>query len=251
MVNLNLSHEESFMKTLLSSLAFLIPCVSLAGEGYTRQVYNGVILYTAKAEGKTDIEAGFLAEAIASRALIVECGIPHREMKVFKKEVSQGEFAYSGNVEVGIEFSYCEEGKKLKGERREQLASRKVVEDQAVYDQYLKAKLGLLSESPDLKTYLAQQFDKIHGTIEDTNEKIEDLKQEIRNKEPETVVIQRDSAPRVVQVGAKQACQAQYDSLMRIANQKAWANGGKGNLAQGEAVLYLNQAEILLANCKQ
>lgn len=236
---------------LMVLLILMSPPISLASEGYMRKVYNGVILYSAKAEGKTDLEAGFLAEAIASRALIVECGIPHREMKVFKKDVSQTEVSYSGNAEVGIEFSYCEEGKKAKGDRREQLSSKKVVEDQEVYDKYLKAKLGLSNEDPDLKSYLASQFEKVQGAVEETNEKIEDLKQEMRSVEPATVVIQRDPAPNVVQVGSKQACEAQYESLMRIANQKAWANGGKGNLAQGEAALYLNQAEILLANCKQ
>lgn len=241
-----------FMKvSLFVLLVLIVPGLSAAGEGYTRQVYNGVILYSAKAEGKTDLEAGFLAEAIASRALIVECGIPHREMKVFKKDVSQSEVSYVGNVEVGVEFSYCEEGKKAKGDRRVQLSSQKVLEDQEIYDRYLKAKLGLSSESPDLKAYLAGQFEKVHSAVEETNEKIEDLKQELRSVEPGTIVIQRDSAPRVVQVGSKKACEAQYESLMRIANQKAWANGGKGNLAQGEAAIYMNQAEILLANCKQ
>ena len=70
------------MKTLLVILMFA--SVSHADD---RQVVGGDILHSAKSIAKSEDEATFLATQAAIRAIVIECRIAHRDIKIFRKSV--------------------------------------------------------------------------------------------------------------------------------------------------------------------
>ncbi len=244
--------RKEIIRILTVFLFFLIASLARAEEPGSRRVINGTILHTAEARAPKEVEAVFRAEQESVRALIVECSIPHREIKVFDKKVWPSEKGYQAQIQSGITFEDCEEGKKARSkEERARLSSPRLVREQEIYLKLVEKELGTRGSDLELKDYLEGEFSQIHDTLDETNQKIDSVREEMYHLKASQGVSQMiQEIPATDAKAGKSLCRAQAQTLMDQANQAALSNHPPGNLAQGQAATFYNQAQTILASCQ-
>jgi hypothetical protein len=228
------------------ALLFL-PAAALADQGETRQVVGGDILYTASAASDDSTAAAFLADQAAIHAVISECKLPSRDIKVFKKGLEATASGYRATSTAGISMESCDEARRARDPSK--LTSPQIAADQAAYDKHMKKKLGL-DKKPDfdLKSYLGRHFDKTDAALDAIARKLDALEQrQPAQAQPERVIVVQQPSP--ASGGDGGACKAMADSLMAQAMVAANENYPRGNLAQGRASELWNQAAIMSRRC--
>jgi hypothetical protein len=122
---------------------------TFTGQKYEREVIGGDILYTSRGAGPSETAAVFVAQQGAIKSLMIECSIPHKEMKVWKTKTEPvpGKGFYA-TVQVGIASQFCDEGKKANTpEAIAKLTNPETVKSQETYDLYIQKMIGVKEEA--------------------------------------------------------------------------------------------------------
>jgi hypothetical protein len=219
-----------------------------------RSVVNGTIIYTGTARETNDTKALFIAEQEAIKLLLVECKLPHREMKVFKKNLGIAENIFVATVEVGITFEDCDEAKRASPELAKKISNPNVEADQEAYRLYIQQQLGISAKPFDLIAYLDTHFKGVSSRFDATNERLNDIERKLdeRPGPAHTIMIQPQASAQPSQSlkPINSACQAHYNSLISQAQTAAASNFPPGNLAQGQAAILYNQAQAVMRGCQ-
>jgi hypothetical protein len=214
-----------------------------------REIEGGDILYTAKVHSEDAAAAQFLSQQAAIKSLITECSIPHREIKIFKTEVSDHGSYYTGESIAGLSFEDCQEGKRAKPEQKERLLNPEITKNQKLYEEYLGEKLGV--NRPVVKPVdHSKELKAIYKKLMDLNEKLEN------QPEPTEKIIVIHNAPsrpqpQALPRPAQSVCMAQYNSLMEQARIESLGNYPPGNLLGSDRSRALvNQAQMVRSACQ-
>lgn len=214
--------------------------LSVSAEELSRTIIGGDIVHTGRAEADTEARAVFMAEAQAVKSLVNECGVAHREIKMWGREVEKTASGYKAISKAGLTFEDCEYSKKASPERKKQLESKKLSQDQDMYNKYLEAK-----EASN------QALDKIGASIDDTNKKIDNINRKLNSKQKVNTIVNNitiNEGPVTRVVASRPDCKAQFQMAMHQANVLAEKNYPPGNM-NGEAGYYFSQAQMIAQNC--
>jgi hypothetical protein len=227
-------------------LFFLVISVARAEEPEpARRVIGGDILHTAQGLGSTPEEALFKAQTEAVKSLSVECGIPHIATVVYKKEVFRQASSFVAEVQVGLPFDDCEAGKRGSPQARKRLSHPMLEKDLEAYNRSLRGE-PKREEEEEIKSLLHSQFGRVHERFDQVDERLDRLEE----ASPKTTMASAlPRAPAAHSNSAHSACRGQYKALMGQANTAAMTNNPPGNLAEGQALMFYNQAQAVLAHC--
>ena len=225
-------------------------CLLTSALSQARSVVNGDILYTGEAHGSTEAEAGFLAEAQAIRSVMGECSLAHKDIKVFDKAITRDPKSngFLAKAVAGLSFESCDEAKTSDAKKRLRLTSPIIVEDQALYSAYLKSTLTGRERAFDLRPYLEGRFKKIQHQLDGIADRLETPKERYQ-----PVTVQKYLLPQVVEqrssIAQIRGCSQEARRLMQSAERAALKNHPPGNLAQGEALDFYNEAIVEYQRC--
>lgn len=149
-----------------------------AQAGAEREVINGDIIHTATAANTRDSVALFIAEQSAIKAISAECGFPHRDIKIFKREnfMDRKTGLFYAVVSAGIDYPSCDEAKAASNnpKRRTRLSNPSLVAEQKKYDHYIEEQLGV-KDDPDLYKYLDKKFRQVGSKQDVANDRLSNL----------------------------------------------------------------------------
>lgn len=151
-----------------------------------RKVIGGDILHLGVGSGSSIEAARFRAEALAVRSLIHECGVAHREIKIWDRYGALGaDGVYYSFVRAGLSFFACEQAQRARGEALEAMASPTLLRDQRRLEELERKEL---EQGPEPEKH--EQEDEgeregrflaaIRGTEKRLGDAIEDLARESR-----------------------------------------------------------------------
>jgi hypothetical protein len=255
------------------AMKFIILCsilISSYAMAEEREVIGGDILYTASTVLNDEQVATFMAQQAAIRLLITECQYPHKDIKIFKNTMKQVDGYYTATAQAGLSFESCNEIKRAPISKRNGLISEEIVKNQLMYDAHLKKMLGI-KDPPSAKVVQAEkdlekaaeaqrraEADEKDELIEKQTLHIFNLKREIYRltKRPTSLTLTNIYAGQIGPKDAEQmspkkkACLAKASALTAKAQALAVNNTPSGNMSQGEASVYWNQAEDMRRGCK-
>lgn len=110
---------------------------------HNRKVVNGHIIHWGKGEGYSIGVSSFKAENMAIQSLVNECGIAHKEIKVFQKHSAKTRNGYSSWSRASLAFEDCQDGKKSahRPKKRSKLESPSMKKNQDLYAKLLAKEL--------------------------------------------------------------------------------------------------------------
>lgn len=229
----------------LTILLLLIGTTLLANEEISRQVIGGDLVYTGKSTAQTQELAIFKAEAEAVHGIIVECGgFPHRDIIIFETHVESDQGQVTAIVEVGLSFQSCEQGRNASQPTKTRLTNPDLARKQKIYEELVIKEMKLPSgKEKELKDLIKDEFSTLRSQIKVLYERMKVIQPTII----QTKVIENQRNP--IQ-NSRDVCLSQYKLLLKLAESAAIGNIPPGNLAQGLALTYYDQAQSILRNCK-
>lgn len=231
---------------LLNTFLLLSETPLLANEEKSRQVIGGDLIHTAKATAQTQELALFKAEAEAICRLTIECGgFPHRDIVIYETHVDSDQSYFTATVQAGINFQSCEQGRKATQSVRTRLTNPDLVRRQQIYEELLTEEMKLPSgRQKELKELIKNEFTSIRSQINELQHNLKTIPIVVNR----TQIIELQQSP--IPANAQTFCFNQYKTLMSQAESAALGNIPPGNLAQGMALTYYNQAQSILRNCQ-
>lgn len=240
---------------------FFMACVIRSVHAEERHVVNGTILHTGEFKDSSEASAVFRAEALAIKAVILECSMAHREIRVYKRDIEKQGSEYVVKIQAGIPFSDCEEAKQLAGTpQAKRVENPALVANQKTLDELTRRDLGI-DKSPvsgiergisKLTEAIQGRFSKTDERLDEQQDEIDELRGAIQEQQAAEAARPRlvtEEAPRVASNPNRQICQSQAQALLAQARAASMTNFPPGNMAQGAAQTYYNQAQMVLASC--
>jgi hypothetical protein len=224
-------------------LILLLVAATANAQDLNRRVVGGDILYRGVSVQKTSTKAVLEAQNNAVRHLIVECGVAPAESKVYEQKVSRTDQGFEAEVAVGVDFQSCETTKGLPKDKKAKYSNIQLMKDFNKEDS--KADEGLVE-------LVKSGFEKINNSIEETQAGLQEVNEKIDRIEsmrPVTII----QAPRPSFAQAQPSnnlCEQQAQRLLSMARMEAVNNTPPGNMAQGRAADYYNQAMSMRASCQ-
>lgn len=192
-----------------------------------RQIIGGDIMYKASAEAKDPTMAQFLSQQAAIKSIISECGIPHRDIKVYSTDLDRTMTGFIAQSAAGLAFEDCQEGKRARPERKEKLSSPEIAKNQDLYEKYLKEQMGLNKPKVHVVDN-SKELKEISGKLEAIDQK---LTHQIDNPTPaveRTIIIQSPEGKPLPQRQPSAECWAKVKELKDEAAAAQAEEGGRG-----------------------
>lgn len=156
------------MKSLLIGILLIGSVAYADDETGDRRVEGGAIVYKAEASADSEAAAVFRAEALAVKALIIECSIANKEIRIKSRKTEKSvetdvdynhqhhewnrkpekETTYTTRVEASIPITECEHSKVISSnpKEREKWENKRLVRDQHTFDRLTQQDLGLVED---------------------------------------------------------------------------------------------------------
>ena len=215
----------------------------------SRVIVGGDLLHWGAGVSDKQEIALFKAESMALRSAVLECGFPHKDMKVWERQVDFINNQYKAYVRGGISIHECERMKRVKNKEKKRLTNNKLKKSLLLYDNYLKAEL---LPKPDTKELDKQIITDIKGDINNLQSKVEKLEARPAGKTTVHQTVQVQEIKVYGDAAKQQECFLDYRSLMDDANAEAMETSEPaGNLANGPANRIYNKAQRKLRQCSE
>lgn len=250
------------------ALCFSLICLSVAAPAFSealpqrpdwtydasRKVIGGDLLHLGMGVGMTIERARFKAEAQAVRNLIQECGVAHREIKVWDRYLAQDdEGNYVAIVRAGLSVDLCEQGRRARGVALEEITSPKLLKEQEIFDMMERED----SDQEDHKDREGRFLASVQGATQHLDSRLNAINRKLdRALEPqhpivirETVVHLPDRAP--VSAESYRICLEESRLLLADAQSAAFLVHPAGNLASPGVLPLYNRAMRKQASCNR
>ena len=161
------------MKTILTWALIMISSQNAFSDENTgdRRVEGGAIFYKSEASADTEAAAVFRAESLAIKALIIECSMANKEIRITSrkvdKEVEQDPsynhqhpewnrgnsqiVTFRAKAEASIPVTECEHSKVISSnpKERKKWENERMVRDQHTFDRLTQQDLGLVEDDSE------------------------------------------------------------------------------------------------------
>lgn len=157
------------MKTFIILMTALAAQQAFSDENTgDRRVEGGALVYKAEASADSEAAAVFRAEALAVKALIIECSMANKEIRIISRKTEKAvetdadynhqhpewnrkpekETTYTTRVEASIPITECAHSKVISSnpKERKKWENERLVRDQHTFDRLTQQDLGLVED---------------------------------------------------------------------------------------------------------